>query len=112
MVYHYAPAVTLGVFCALVFVLLSVFLGYNAWLAAKNVTTNETFKWELVRESVETMKGERAGGSGDEQIDWGEMTTNKYDVGIWGNIKEVLFPPVKTPSAFALPWDALKAKRP
>ena len=40
------------------------------------------------------------------------MTTNKYDVGIWGNIKEVLFPPVKTPSAFALPWDALKAKRP
>ena len=112
VVYHYAPAVTLGVFCALVFVLLSVFLGYNAWLAAKNVTTNETFKWELVRESVETMKGERAGGSGDEQIDWGEMTTNKYDVGIWGNIKEVLFPPVKTPSAFALPWDALKAKRP
>ena len=41
-----------------------------------------------------------------------EMTRNKYDVGIWGNIKEVLFPPVKTPSAFALPWDALKAKRP
>lgn len=112
VVYHYAPAVTLGVFCALVFVLLSVFLGYNAWLAAKNVTTNETFKWELVRESVETMKGERAGGSGDEQIDWGEMTRNKYDVGTWGNIKEVLFPPVKTPSAFALPWDALKAKRP
>jgi hypothetical protein len=106
---------TLGVFCALVFVLLSVFLGYNVRLAAKNVTTNETFKWDLVRESVEAMEAERARESGNGNIDWREMLRNKYDVGIWGNFKEVLFPPVKTPSAFGLPWDsssrARKAKR-
>lgn len=66
VVYYYVFVVMFGVFCVFVFVLLLVFLGYNVWFVAKNVTTNEIFKWEFVCEFVEMMKGECVGGSGDE----------------------------------------------
>ena len=94
--YHYASALALFVFCALVAVLLAVFLAYNVRLAMKNITTNETFKRDVLRESVEAMGSES-------KMDWGEIMKNSYDVGIVGNLKEVFFPPVASEQPWRVP---------
>ena len=106
--YHYASALALFVFCVLITVLLAVFLAYNVRLAMQNVTTNETFKRDALRESVEAMGSES-------KIDWDEITKNTYDRGIVGNLKEVFFPPVDSDHPWrvpcSLPRRAVKAKR-
>lgn len=106
--YHYASALALFVFCVLITVLLAVFLAYNVRLAMQNVTTNETFKRDALRESVEAMGSES-------KIDWDEIAKNTYDRGIVGNLKEVFFPPVDSDHPWrvpcSLPRRAVKAKR-
>jgi palmitoyltransferase ZDHHC4 len=112
IMYHYGAAVLLGVFCAVIGVGLMFFLAYHIRLAATNVTTNEEFKWDVVRDSVEMTKNSKAkvddtdandndGAPAD--IDWDEIMKNKYDRGILNNFLEVAFPPVPTPSMWRLP---------
>ena len=103
--YHYSAAVLLGVFCALVGVGLVFFLAYHVRLAATNVTTNEEFKWEIIRDSVAMTKASKAkddetddkeNDDSPKDVDWDEILKNQYDRGILENLKEVMFPPVKT----------------
>ena len=96
VVYYYGPAFALGLFCGFLTVVLSVFLGYNVYLAARNVTTNETFKWDMVHESVALTKESDAKEKDAKKsdVDWDEVTRNRYDRGVSANLMEVVFPPV------------------
>jgi len=126
IMYHYGPAVILGVFCAVIGVALALFLAYHVRLAATNVTTNEEFKWEIIKESVQATKAAKAAAKADDGeekeedqdddendtdaapagVNWDEIMKNRYDVGVVGNLKEILFPPVPTPSTWRLPMRA------
>ena len=93
-------------------VVLSVFLGYNVYLAARNVTTNESFKRDALRDAVAATKA--AGETSD--VDWDEVMRNQYDRGVWANLMEVVRPPVsadrpwRVPCATTSPSSTAKAK--
>ena len=112
VVYYYGPAFALGIFCALLTVVLSVFLGYNVYLAARNVTTNETFKRDAMRDAVAATKA----ASETSAVDWDEVMRNRYDRGVWANLMEVVRPPVsadrpwRVPCATTSPSSTAKAK--
>ena len=112
VVYYYGPAFALGIFCALLTVVLSVFLGYNVYLAARNVTTNESFKRDALRDAVAATKA--AGETS--AVDWDDVMRNRYDRGVWANLMEVVRPPVsadrpwRVPCATTSPSSTAKAK--
>lgn len=95
--YHYPTAFALWAFCTLATILLAVFLVYNLRLAAKNVTTNETFKRDDLREAVKAMRAEPT------KIDFEKVMKNAYDVGVLRNLLEVLFPPVQSEHPWRVP---------
>jgi len=44
--------VGLGAFCALISLVLYGFWGYHCFLISKNTTTNETFKWDDIKDFI------------------------------------------------------------
>lgn len=101
--FHYPVPIALGLFCAIVSVLLFAFLSYHLYLVARNVTTNETYKWDAVRASVKEAKEAAVASGKDEVVDWDEVLRNKYDVGVWENVLEMLRPPVKSEHPWRTP---------
>jgi len=101
--FHYPVAIALGLFCAIVSVLLFAFLSYHCYLVARNVTTNETYKWDAVRASVKEAKEASTAVGENEVVEWDKVLRNKYDVGILKNVLEVLRPPVKSEHPWRVP---------
>ena len=79
--------------------MLSVFLGYNVYLAARNVTTNESFKRDALRDAVAATKA--AGETS--AVDWDDVMRNRYDRGVWANLMEVVRPPVSADRPWRVP---------
>lgn len=102
------------VLCAVMGVVIIGFTGYHYWLAAINMTTNETFKWreaeyhrdEAVavynRAKAEMDQQRRAAGTAKSQPyvkdgkvlrEVAPMPANSYDIGVRANVTEIFFPP-------------------
>eukprot|EP00761_Pharyngomonas_kirbyi_P010104 gb/GECH01010122.1/.p1 GENE.gb/GECH01010122.1/~~gb/GECH01010122.1/.p1 ORF type:complete len:382 (+),score=24.16 gb/GECH01010122.1/:1-1146(+) len=101
-------------------VMLSLFIGYHLYLISRNTTTNETFRWSVVRDDIQCLRSdlEEAESLEMSAIDNQDVhvlqedvarqhrnllhiarsgTThipNPYDKGIWGNFAEIICPPV------------------
>lgn len=60
VMYHLTPTVGLGIFCAIVCVMLFGFWAYHMYLIYNNCTTNESFKWKDIRWSIEQARKQRA----------------------------------------------------
>ena len=60
------------------------------------MTTNERFKWDRGHESVVWTKESDAKGKDARRrdVDWDEVTRNRYDRGVSANLMGVVFPPV------------------
>jgi hypothetical protein len=64
---------------------LFLFGMFHVSLVARNVTTNETFKWDDAQR-IHNAALRRAGQKG------GGALRNRYNRGLWENFAEVLFP--------------------
>lgn len=103
-----------GVFvlCSVMAIVLACFTGYHLWLAAQNLTTNESYKWGDVKRhyrkrTKEGAKGEPSDNSsataeadgevaaqGEDEFGHlpDEMPGHLYDLGLYRNLAEVAFP--------------------
>ncbi|KAI8081988.1 DHHC palmitoyltransferase-domain-containing protein [Gilbertella persicaria] len=108
----------IGILGAVVSAVVFIFFLYQLYLAARGVTTNEAFKWELVEDSI--VRGElykmvpvksysttlkeknyvtKRNKKNDQEeakekrVESLEEVDNIYDKGIIHNLKEVFFPP-------------------
>jgi len=92
--FHFGPIVMLGVFLAILVIMLGAFLGYHVWMIRDGVTTNETFKWKDHRRRVLRAahaaatgedegqgEGEADGDSEDDERDVGCVGTASFSVG-------------------------------
>jgi len=52
LTYYNGILVGLGAFCALISLVLYGFWGYHCFLISKNTTTNETFKWDDIKDFI------------------------------------------------------------
>ncbi|KAI8347635.1 DHHC palmitoyltransferase-domain-containing protein [Choanephora cucurbitarum] len=102
----------IGILGAVVSSVVSIFFLYQLYLAARGVTTNEAFKWELVEDSIdrgELFRQTSARSTAmdesyatrrkpekkkqEKRIESLEEVDNIYDKGVIMNLKEVMFPP-------------------
>lgn len=74
--------IALGIFCPV----LIIFWGYHMYLVGRGTTTNETYKWSDIKESLIN------------KADY-QRVPNLYHRGFWKNIMEVMFPPVSFSSS-------------
>jgi len=52
LMYYHGILLGLGSFCALISLVLYGFCGYHCYLVYKNTTTNETFKWDEIKDFI------------------------------------------------------------
>ncbi|KAK9086606.1 hypothetical protein Syun_029000 [Stephania yunnanensis] len=118
LVGSYNTQILLMVFLAVVSLLLAGFFGYHAHLCMRNMTTNETFKWQdyknwkrklnEARASTAALKARISGMTGERKpprSKWKAffqrspledvevvVEDNIYDRGLFGNLYEIAFP--------------------
>ena len=97
---HHNVVMAIGIFCVVIGFALLGFWGYHVWLVACGKTTNETFKWDdLKQEMQERAERERARadpadgggrrGRGRERV---TLPPNIYNRGFLRNLAEVAYP--------------------
>ncbi|KAK9679921.1 palmitoyltransferase swf1 [Basidiobolus ranarum] len=86
----------LGIFCALCSIIVTVFFLAHLYTLSDGTTTNESFKWEDVKEAVEDgrlyMKSQTSQDSEMAQILHFDQVSNIYDQGRWKNIWRFIVP--------------------
>jgi len=106
----------LGIFTAVLAVVLYAFWLYHIYLIIQNTTTNEVYKWKQVKYNLDHWKAEKEKKEKEEKEDKGKATKtkkkeqdkreidfklaqmerdmkNKYNQGILKNFWEVMYPP-------------------
>eukprot|EP01125_Pyxidicula_operculata_P022886 TRINITY_DN9659_c0_g1_i1.p2 TRINITY_DN9659_c0_g1~~TRINITY_DN9659_c0_g1_i1.p2 ORF type:complete len:294 (+),score=17.63 TRINITY_DN9659_c0_g1_i1:1498-2379(+) len=102
VLYHHGPICGLGLFCAIISVVLYIFFLYNCYLVSRNYTTNESFKWDDVKEVVKYNEKQRILKEKNPDMPPNPKAprvppftekdlTNTYNNGITNNFYEVFF---------------------
>lgn len=95
---------SIGILGMVVSIVVFVFFIYQVYLAARGITTNEAFKWEMVEDAID--RGELYKSDGGQyktyysqseakgkRIESLEEVENIYDEGFLTNLHQVFFPP-------------------
>lgn len=101
-VFHYPMASSLGLFLGLVSLFLAGFTAFHLALVARNLTTNETYKWAEIRDFLRRDHEERMGEP--VRVTWAQwalgreppgvaVPKNAYDRGLARNVAEAFVLP-------------------
>lgn len=94
----------IGILGSVVSLVVFVFLVYQIYLAARGITTNEAFKWEMVEDAIdrgELFKEKKVykrrykaleSSTEEKRVESLEEIDNLYDKGFLENLRQVLFP--------------------
>jgi hypothetical protein len=81
---------SVGMITAAMSIALGLFLFYHVWLTSRGLTTNESYKWDAIRQHHSIQAKLFRKGAIDH--DPGPKPINIYNTGLWDNWKQVIIP--------------------
>jgi len=89
---HHNITMAIAIFCLVIAFALWGFWAYHMWLIRCGTTTNETFKWDDLKDELRYQMNEKQRQRGEELTKKVKMPKNEYNGGFFRNLSEVIVP--------------------